>query len=76
MLADAVRQAARAGDWPLAAGMIYDLAIGQLIGPDGSAPWSTSSPACLPAGLDEPQPHLVSAAVAVSAGVTNRALPR
>ena len=34
MLADAVRQAARAGDWPLAAAMVVDeLAIGQLIDP-------------------------------------------
>src|ERR1700722_17946907 len=40
MLADAVRQAARAGDWPLAAGLVVDeLAIGQLTDPrDGPRP--------------------------------------
>lgn len=69
-LTDAVRHAAAAGDWPLAAAMVIDdLAIGQLLGlrhgpslaevfegmPSGQA-WA------------EPQPYLISAAMALSAG--------
>jgi LuxR family transcriptional regulator, maltose regulon positive regulatory protein len=70
MLTDAVRHAAQAGDWQLAAGMVIDeLAIGQLIEPRKgqclageftSMPpdqaWTTS------------QPPLVAAALALSAG--------
>jgi len=69
-LTDAVRHAAAAGDWPLAAAMVVDdLAIGQLLAarrghalagqfagmPPGQA-WSV------------PQPHLISAVLALMAG--------
>ena len=48
-LADAVRHAARAGDWPLAASMVIDgLAIGEIIEPP-ARPWLVSSEACRPA---------------------------
>ena len=70
MLADAVRQAARAGDWPLAAAVVVDeLAIGQLIDPrDGQR--LAGEFTGLPSGQDwaEPAPHLVSAALALGAG--------
>jgi LuxR family transcriptional regulator, maltose regulon positive regulatory protein len=69
-LTDAVRHAAEARDWPFAARMVIDgLAIGEIMQPRGSQslagrfrdmphgqPWA------------EPQPHLVLAAVALSAG--------
>jgi len=70
MLADAVQQAARAGDWPLAAAMVLDeLAIGQLIEP-GDGQRLAEEFASLPSGRAwaEPAPHLVAAAVALAAG--------
>ena len=56
MLADAVRQAARAGDWPLAAAMVVDeLAIGQLTDPrDGQR--LAGEFAGLPSGQDWAEP--------------------
>jgi LuxR family transcriptional regulator, maltose regulon positive regulatory protein len=69
-LADAVRHAIRAGDWPLAAGMVVDeLAIGQLV--EGRAePALAGELAGRPAGQPwtEPAPHLVTAALALAAG--------
>jgi LuxR family transcriptional regulator, maltose regulon positive regulatory protein len=69
-LADGVRHAVRAGDWPLAAGMVVDeLAIGQLI--EGRAePALAGELAGMPAGQPwtEPAPHLVTAALALAAG--------
>jgi LuxR family maltose regulon positive regulatory protein len=69
-LPDAVRHAARAGDWQLAAGMVIDqLAIGEII-----TPRRGSSLAGEFAGMPDGQawtgaaPHVVSAAVALSAG--------
>jgi LuxR family maltose regulon positive regulatory protein len=69
-LPDAVRHAARAGDWQLAAGMVIDqLAIGEII-----APRRGPSLAGEFAGMPDGQawtgaaPHVVSAAVALSAG--------
>ena len=70
MLADAVQQAGRAGDWPLAAAMVVDeLAIGQLIEP-GDGQRLAEDFAGLPSGRAwaEPAPHLVAAAVALAAG--------
>jgi LuxR family transcriptional regulator, maltose regulon positive regulatory protein len=69
-LTDAVRHAAEAGDWPLAAGMIIDaLAISQII-----EPWGDQSLAgqfrSMPHGQawTGPQPYLVLAAAELSAG--------
>jgi len=71
MLADAVEQAARACDWPLAAAMVIDeLAIGQLIEPrDGQR--LAGKFAGMPSGQawTEPAPYLVSAALALAAGL-------
>ena len=70
MLADAVRQAARAGDWPLAAAMVIDeLAIGQLIDP-GDGQRLAAEFAGMPSGRawTEPAPYLVTAALALAAG--------
>jgi len=70
LLTDAVRHAVRAGDWPLAAGLVIDhLAIGEIIEPRRS-PSLAGEFGDLPYGQAwiEPQPHLVSAAVALSAG--------
>jgi LuxR family transcriptional regulator, maltose regulon positive regulatory protein len=69
-LADAVRHAARAGDWPLAASMVIDgLAIGEIIEPS-AGPSLAGEFGGMPSGhaWTEPAPHLVSAAVALSAG--------
>ncbi len=69
-LTDAVRHAAEAGDWPLAAGIVIDaLAIGEIIEPRGS-PSLGEEFKVMPHGQAwaEPQLHLVSAAVALSAG--------
>jgi LuxR family maltose regulon positive regulatory protein len=70
ILTGAVRHAARAGDWQLAASMIIDgLAISDIIepGPDPSlAAEFAGMP--LPAGGDQPQPYLVCAAVALTTG--------
>jgi len=70
LLADAVRNAARAGDWQLAADLVIDdLAIGQILRPQGYQPLAGEF-AGMPPGQawTGPQPHLVSAAVALSAG--------
>ena len=68
-LADAVRHAAEADDWPLAARMVInELAISEIVEPTGSpslADEFVSMP--IDAAWTEPQPYLVSAAVALSA---------
>jgi len=69
-LADAVRHAAQAGDWPLAARMVIDgLAISQVIEPRGSASLADVFRS-MPQrdAWNEPQPYLLCAAVALSAG--------
>ena len=69
-LTDAVRHAAQAGDWQLAASIVIDaLAISEIIEPRGS-PSLADEFAGMPHGRawTGPQPHLVSAAVALSAG--------
>src|SRR5271166_684872 len=69
-LTDAVRHAAQAGDWPLAASIVIEeLAIGEIIEPRGSPSLATEF-AGMPHGRawTGPAPHLVSAAVALSAG--------
>ena len=69
-LADAVRYAARAGDWQLAASMVIDgLAISEIIEPRDSQSLASEFRG-MPHGQawTEPQPYLVSAASAVSAG--------
>jgi len=69
-LIDAVRHAARAGDWPLAARMVIDgLAIGEIIEPRGGRSMAGEF-AAMPDGETwaEPHPYLVSAAIALSAG--------
>jgi LuxR family maltose regulon positive regulatory protein len=70
LLTDAVRHAAQAGDWQLAADMVVDqLAIGQIIEPRGDQCLAEEF-AGMPRGQawTGPQPHLVSAAIALSAG--------
>jgi len=69
-LADAVRHAAQASDWPLAARMVIDrLAIGGLIEPRRGRSLADEFVA-MPYGeaWTEPAPYLVSAAIALSAG--------
>jgi LuxR family maltose regulon positive regulatory protein len=69
-LTDAVRHAAQAGDWPLAAGMVIDgLAIGEIIERRGDRSLADEF-ASMPHGeaWPEPQPYLVSAAITLSAG--------
>ena len=70
LLTDAVRHAAQAGDWQLAASMVIDKsAIGQLIEPEdgrGLAEELASMPA--DQAWTVPQPHLVLAAIELSAG--------
>ena len=69
-LTDAVRHAAQANDWPLAARMVIDgLAIGEIIEPQGSRCLADEF-ARMPHGeaWSEPQPYLVSAAVTFSTG--------
>jgi LuxR family transcriptional regulator, maltose regulon positive regulatory protein len=69
MLADAVQQAVRAGDWPLAAAMVVDeLAIGQLVEPRDRQRLAEKF-AGMPSGQAwaEPAPYLVSAALALAA---------
>jgi LuxR family transcriptional regulator, maltose regulon positive regulatory protein len=73
-LADAVRHAARAGDWPLAAGMVVDeLAIGELAGRCAGDPLVDEF-ADMPAdrAWTEPAPYLVAAALALGAGQHER----
>ena len=70
LLTDAVRHAAQAGDWQLAASMVIDSsAIGQIIEP-GDGHGLAEELASMPAGQAwaTPQPHLVSAAIEHSAG--------
>jgi LuxR family maltose regulon positive regulatory protein len=70
LLSQAVRHAARAGDWQLAAAMVIDdLAISQLIEP-GNGQRLADEFRELPPGRSwtGPQPYLVSAATALSAG--------
>ncbi len=69
-LTDAVRHAAQAGDWPLAASIVIDqLAIGEIIEPRGSPSLAGEFAGMPPARTwTGAQPHLVSAAVALSAG--------
>jgi LuxR family maltose regulon positive regulatory protein len=69
-LADAVRHATQAGDWPLAASMVVDgLAIGEIIEPRGGRSLAAELRG-MPHGdaWTEPQPYLVSAAAAVAVG--------
>lgn len=69
-LAGAVRHAVQAGDWPLAAGVVVDgLAVGELIEPAGRPSLAEEFQA-LPAddAWTAPQPYLVVAALATSAG--------
>ncbi len=69
LLTNAVRHAAGAGDWPLAANMVIDqMAIGQIIEPRAGGCLAEEF-AGMPAGQpwSGPQPHLISAAVALSA---------
>ena len=70
LLTQAVRHAARAGDWQLAAAMVIDdLAIGQIIEP-GSGQRLTDEFRDLPPGRSwtGPQPYLIAAAMALAAG--------
>ena len=69
-LTDAVRHAAQAGDWPLAARIVVGgLAISEIIEPSGS-PFLAEAFASMPRGQawTEPEPYLVSAAAALSLG--------
>jgi LuxR family transcriptional regulator, maltose regulon positive regulatory protein len=69
-LADAVRHAAKAADWPLAAAMVVDeLAIGELAGRGAGHPLAAEF-AAMPAdrAWAEPAPYLVAAALALAAG--------
>jgi LuxR family transcriptional regulator, maltose regulon positive regulatory protein len=70
LLTDAVRHAAQAGDWPLAAGIAVEgLAINEIIEPRGGRSLATEF-----VGMPHsdawtgPQPYLVSAAAALAAG--------
>jgi LuxR family transcriptional regulator, maltose regulon positive regulatory protein len=70
LLPDAVRHAARADDWPLAAALVIDdLAIGQILEPGEGQPLADEFRK-MPhdQAWAGPQPYLVSAAVALSAG--------
>ena len=69
-LADAVRHAAKAADWPLAAAMVVDeLAIGELAERGAGHPLAAEF-AAMPAdrAWAEPAPYLVAAALALAAG--------
>jgi len=73
MLTDAVRHAAQAGDWQLAAAMVIDeLAIGQLIEPrDGqclAGEFTSMLPGQAWTNPQAPEPLLVAAALALAAG--------
>jgi LuxR family transcriptional regulator, maltose regulon positive regulatory protein len=69
-IADAVRHAARGGDWPLAASIVIDgLAISEIIEPRGSSLLAEEFKDMPPGqAWTEPAPHLVGAAIALSAG--------
>jgi LuxR family transcriptional regulator, maltose regulon positive regulatory protein len=66
----AVRHAAQAGDWPLAASMVIDhLAIRKVIQPQGSPSLADAFQGMPHRGAwNEPQPYLVCAAAALSSG--------
>jgi LuxR family transcriptional regulator, maltose regulon positive regulatory protein len=69
-LADAVRHAVRAGDWPLAAALVVnELAIGELAEQGAGHPLAAVF-AAMPAerAWAEPAPYLVAAALALAAG--------
>jgi len=69
-LTEAVRHAAQARAWPLAARMVVDgLAIGEIIEPQGGRSLADEFTA-MPHGdvWTEPQPYLVSAAIALTTG--------
>ena len=77
-LTDAVRHAARADDWQLAAAMVIDaLAVGQLIGP-GRGQSLAGEFAGMPDldTWDTPEPYLVRAALALVNGEPDAALTR
>ena len=69
-LLDAVRHAAKAGDWKLAASMVTGgLAIGEIIEPRGSQSLASEFSSMPDSGSwDEPHPYLVSAAAALAMG--------
>jgi LuxR family transcriptional regulator, maltose regulon positive regulatory protein len=70
LLTDAVRHAAQAADWPLAAGLVIDgLAVGEIIEPR-PAPSLAGEFASMPHGQAwaDAAPYLVSAAAALPAG--------
>ena len=69
-LADSVRHAAQAGDWPLAARLVIDgLAIGEIIDPrDGRSLAGEFGRMPHREAWTEPAPYLVSAAAALSTG--------
>ena len=78
LLTDAVRHAAQAGDWPLAAGLVIDgLAIGEIIEPRAE-PSLAGEFASMPHGQvwADAGPYLVSAAAALPAGRLDPAPPR
>ncbi len=69
-LTDAVQHATQAGDWQLAAGLVIeDLAISQILDPRGGQVLAGEF-ASMPPGQPwtRSQPHLVTAAAALSAG--------
>jgi LuxR family transcriptional regulator, maltose regulon positive regulatory protein len=70
LLTDAVRHASRAGDWQLAAAMVIDqLEIDQiLVARDGQCLADEFATMPLGQAWTRPQPHLVSALIALSAG--------
>ena len=70
LLTDAVRHASRAGDWQLAAAMVIDqLAIDQILAPrDGQRLADEFATMPLGQAWTGPQPYLVSASIALSAG--------
>ena len=70
MLTDAVRHAAQAGDWQLAAGMVIDeLAVGELIEPRDGQRLAEEFTSMLPGqAWTQPAPLLVAAALALGAG--------
>jgi LuxR family transcriptional regulator, maltose regulon positive regulatory protein len=77
LTADAVRHAARAGDWLAAARTVIDgLAVSQLIEPRGNEPLADGF-RLLPRDLrwTEPQPLLVAAALDVASGPDGRGEP-
>ncbi|HEY1321368.1 MAG TPA: LuxR C-terminal-related transcriptional regulator [Streptosporangiaceae bacterium] len=70
LLTDAVRHAAQAGDWPLAASMVIDgLAISEIIEPRGGRSLAAEFLGMPPSDAwTGPQPYLVAAAAALGAG--------